>query len=145
MPRRLPKWKRSWKPTEGRNINVTVNELVKFENNKFTTNFNKEHLDYLKDKLSEESLEKVVNLGSSNPENFVNFISFDLDWDGNIHKSNYCFGNNTDFQKNIEDSMENITTSSRKNEKVHIIYGDVFGNFSAREELIWKKKNTKRN
>ena len=113
--------------------------ILSFDNGLFSANLNDDNKKYdnrevanLKEKLPQVSFEKIKEIGLKKPDSLINFVSFDFDYDGEVHKSEYMFGRRKEYYKFLESGL--FTKGKSKN-KVHVFYGDVFGGFSEKEEF----------
>ena len=86
----------------------------------------------LQEKMAEDSFEKIREVGSKNPDSLINFISFDFDYDGQTHKSDYMFGRQKEYQEFIKKLADGKIQKGCG--RVHVFYGDVFGGFSEKED-----------
>lgn len=112
---------------------------LSYDNN-YYDNFNKKEIkdaeigeiSSLKEKMSSQSFEKVQSIGTKNPESLINFVSFDFDYDGKVHKSDQMFGRRKEYDSFLNEGLWNKANGRKK---VHVFYGDVFGGFSEKEEF----------
>ena len=111
------------------------NPILTYENGKFVANLHEENLNYLADKLSKESMEKVIDECTKFPNSLINFISYDFNYNGQFHHSDYMFSDG----KQLEE-FKNKQLNKDEMKNIHIMYADVFGNFSEKEELLGDKQ-----
>ena len=131
---------------EGASFNLLTNNksdflssgsIVSFDGGLFSAtldevDMNGDELHRLKEKMAENSFEKIKEIGTKRPDSLINFVSFDFDYDGQIHRSDYMFGRREEYYKFLD---KGLLEQAYNQNKVHIFYGDVFGGFSQKEEF----------
>lgn len=106
-----------------------VDERVNFKLAKADIKFNggklqieNYHVDINKDNFNKTDIDYIIKLAETEPKRLVNYVSFDTDYDGRVHKSIVS-------AKSIDDEIiESIEERKMKGATLHILAMDVFGN-----------------
>ncbi len=87
-------------------------------------------------KFTSENYDFIKNMAKDNPEKLINFVSFDFDYDGVVHREDFS------MKKIKEEILDCVKFSKqyggKSNSKIHILAMDIFGGFS-KTELVEKR------